>query len=101
MLKQGYIRARFNIVIIGLGALFLFTNCFSCKSKQPNSTKKTVHELIRNCPDEWIINAMPGVGSTAKSKEYYIYQGKRRELSEFDTEWVKKNCKDLKAQTVH
>lgn len=33
---------------------------------------------------------MPGPGTNFE--EYYIVDGKRRELKEFDIEWVKKNC---------
>jgi hypothetical protein len=38
--------------------------------------------------------------STGKGAQYFIYQGKRRELSEFDFEWVQKNC-NLTPQVVY
>jgi len=51
--------------------------------------------LLKACPDEWIVDAMPGIGQPNPNdppKEYFIYQGVRRELSEFDVDWVKSNC---------
>ncbi len=58
----------------------------SCKSKE----KPADNDLLKICPEEWIQNRMPGPGTNFE--EYYIVEGKRRELKEFDIEWVKKNC---------
>ncbi len=41
---------------------------------------------------------MPGT-ETQEAKEYFILEGKRREIKEFDMEWVKKNC-SIKPQIV-
>lgn len=49
-------------------------------------------QLIKDCPDEKIVNKMPSVGNSSSPKEYYIYKGERHELSEFDNTWVSKNC---------
>ncbi len=49
--------------------------------------------LMRICPEEWIVNHMPStVGQETDLNEYFVYQGKRRELTEFDVNWVKSNC---------
>lgn len=48
--------------------------------------------LIRDCPEEKIINRMPTVGESSEAKTYFIYKGERRELEEFDLEWVEANC---------
>ncbi len=64
----------------------------------PIATNGTV--LIRDCPDEKIINAMPSFGEGGPPKVYYIYKGARKELYEFDEEWVGKNCK-VKTSTVY
>jgi hypothetical protein len=45
--------------------------------------------LVRACPDELIINKMPG---TQPQSSYYIIDGVRREISEFDTQWIGDNC---------
>lgn len=60
--------------------------------------------LIQSCPDEWIQNRMPTVvpeGEEATTpSEYYILDGGRREIAEFDTAWVEANC-NLEAQVVY
>jgi hypothetical protein len=57
----------------------------SCKSKE-----KSANNSLQTCPEEWIQNRMPGPGTNFE--EYFIIEGQRRELKEFDLEWVKKNC---------
>ncbi len=58
------------------------------------------------CPDEWFRNEEPCsfVNSpnecSGSLREYFILNGKRRELTEFDLGWVKKNC-NLKIQILH
>lgn len=49
--------------------------------------------LIKDCPQEKIINKMPSVGNSSKPNQYYIYKGERREINEFDSTWVSNNCK--------
>lgn len=47
---------------------------------------------IQDCPEEKIVNKMPVVGEPTLPREYFIYKGERRELAEFDTAWVRRNC---------
>jgi len=56
---------------------------------------------LKVCPEEWFSNQMPSTieSNTPVSKEYFIYKGVRRELSEFDVDWVKTNC-SVKPQVV-
>ncbi len=56
---------------------------------------------IQDCPETKIINRMPTVGVSAKPSEYYIYKGARREITEFDQEWVKRNCPNLQVEEVY
>jgi hypothetical protein len=55
----------------------------------------TVHflteALLRECPDEKIVNKMPSVDGQ-ENRDYYIEKGQRRELSQYDNPWVEKNC---------
>lgn len=51
----------------------------------------TTTSLLRVCPEKWYYIQPTVVGDTSL-REYYIYKGVRRELSEFDTNWVKANC---------
>ncbi|MEI8103400.1 MAG: hypothetical protein WCG84_00645 [Candidatus Moraniibacteriota bacterium] len=57
--------------------------------------------LLKVCPEEWFSNQMPSTieSNTRVSKEYFIYKGVRRELLEFDVDWVKTNC-SVKPQVV-
>ena len=58
---------------------------------------------IQDCPEEKIINKMPTIidGNAPKTpNEYYIYKGERREIKEFDTAWIEKNCPNIKEQEV-
>ncbi len=55
---------------------------------------------LQQCPDKWFDNRMPSVISkTPEIREYFIFEGGRRELDEFDLEWIQKNC-NLKKQVV-
>lgn len=56
---------------------------------------------IQDCPDEKIINKMPQVGGQGLPSEYYIYKGERKEITDFDQEWLKKNCPSIKVQEVY
>jgi hypothetical protein len=73
-----------RILFLAIVTLFLY----SCKCKK--NTVNSNSNLLKICPEEWIQNRMPGPGTNFE--EYYIVDGKRRELKEFDLEWVKKNC---------
>ena len=94
-----------KIILIYLISLSIFV---SCKSNEPSilsyNYKNTpgqidsitpigIH-LIRNCPDEYVMNAMPGdcMSKSKISNFYYIYKGQRKEIGDFDTSWVRKNC---------
>ena len=51
--------------------------------------------LLRACPSQVIINQMPAYQSYSNQNlpsTYYIYNGQRHELSEFDQAWVAGNC---------
>ena len=48
--------------------------------------------LIRDCPEEKIINRMPVAGESSEAGAYFIYKGERHELEEFDLDWIEANC---------
>jgi len=77
--------------------LIVFVGIISCCAKKKNNSVNS-STLLRVCPEEWIQNKMPGL-EEQEAKEYFILDGKRRELKEFDMEWVKKNC-TIKPQIV-
>lgn len=71
----------------------------SAVGRVPPSCQFAACPLVRSCPDEWIENRMPGPISN-EPKEYYIVDGERRELSDYDNAWVRANC-DLEKQVVY
>lgn len=71
------------------GVVFLLGTITSCCAKK--NIENTSNTLLKVCPEEWIQNKMPGPESQ-EAKEYFILEGKRRELKEFDLDWIKKNC---------
>lgn len=48
--------------------------------------------LLQECPDEKIVNKMPVIEPGDDSNEYYIVDGARREVGEYDAAWVEANC---------
>lgn len=69
-----------------------------------NSTKPSVDGKLRECPEKYFEDRMPQIIDPKKPNKtpraYFIYKGQRRELSEFDTSWVWKNC-DVEKQIVY
>ncbi len=47
--------------------------------------------LRKDCPDEWIENRMPGL-SEPSAAQYFIIDGERKEIDDFDLPWIKSNC---------
>lgn len=50
---------------------------------------------IRDCPEEKIENLFPtpiDKGAKTPPRTYFIYKGQRREIDEFDLEWLKQFC---------
>lgn len=61
----------------------------------PAETGENIEAVrLQECPDEWIENRMPGMpeGDEANTEQYFIVDGERRELSEFDVTWVIESC---------
>ena len=53
--------------------------------------------LLQQCPDEWIRDLSPcdapeGAECEMLQPIYYMLDDQRRELTEFDNEWVESNC---------
>lgn len=80
-------------------------------SKQPAeevepapSEGNKVYAKKRGCPEEWISNQMPRSvepgSQNEPPSEYYIVDGKRAELTEYDTAWVEQNC-NIKKEIVY
>ena len=53
---------------------------------------------IKSCPDELIINKMPSTDNS--STNYFIVNGERKEISDFDLSYVIENC-DINKSAVY
>ena len=93
--KFVYICSIVAIVIIAAAIIVLAR----WKSAGHSSGVQDANEKIRQCPDEWINNQMPTTGQEKSNSEYFIINGQRREVDEFDLDWIQKNCV-IKKQTV-
>ncbi|WP_433903359.1 hypothetical protein [Sphingobacterium puteale] len=80
-----------------LAYLLILTAAFtSCKTSQ-----RSQQALIRECPEEKIVNKIPGPPVKGESEKiYYIYQGKKVSPKQFDQEWLDKNC-EIKETVVY
>ncbi|KKQ49498.1 MAG: hypothetical protein US68_C0014G0011 [Candidatus Shapirobacteria bacterium GW2011_GWE1_38_10] len=91
-----------NIIIvlslISVGALgYVF---IGGENKYTGIPKATI-EKLRICPDSWIENRMPGGSQeVTENRQYFIIDGERREIDEFDIDWIKENC-DIKPKIVY
>ncbi len=86
-----------NKILISVSVLVLLTGCIPEIKSQENSPD--LNTKLRQCPDKWIDNQMPSTDKIKPETQYFIFNGERRELNEFDIEWVQKNC-NLKKQIV-
>lgn len=51
-------------------------------------------DKLRICPDIQVDNQMPGIsGIKGYPRQYFILNKGRREMTEFDLDWVNNNCK--------
>lgn len=75
---------RISISVLIMTTIFFIAGC-----------NKDESNLIKDCPEEKIIDKSPTISDNPNEinpKEYYIYNGQRREINEFDNKWVTKNC---------
>ncbi|WP_343565885.1 hypothetical protein [Sphingobacterium sp.] len=79
-----------------LAYLLILATFTSCKTRQ-----NTQQSLIQDCPEEKIVNKIPGPPVKGESeKVYYIYQGKKVSPKQFDQAWLEKNC-EVKETVVY
>ena len=68
------------------------------------TSTKPVDGKLRECPEEYFEDRMPQIidpkNPDRTPRAYFIYKGRRHELSEFDTAWVFKNC-DVEKQVLY
>ncbi len=69
----------------------------ACMTDHQETYCKDYFQLIQSCPEQKVVDYMPIVCIQAPcnpiDRSYYIYNGQRREMSEFDNNWVRDNCR--------
>lgn len=84
------------ILIVLVAVISVFAVLFFIDRSKPENEQSiippTPSAKLQLCPDEWVDNQMPGDFSDKFQRQYFILNGERRELEEFDVEWVQKNC---------
>ena len=58
----------------------------------PKKLTGSATSLIRDCPEERIIDKMPTTGTQTAPRSYFVYKGQRAEIAAFDTAWLRINC---------
>jgi len=91
------------VLLILLGLIYvIFGSSFIANERVENAELDQQGAKIRaemsvvGCPDQKIVDKMPSViddtGVISPPKAYYIKDGKRVEISEYDQIWVSANC---------
>ena len=76
---------RFGIILVlALVAIAVFAGVFVIQKDQPDLTKA--------CPDKWIEDRMPGPETDTIERQYFIINGQRAKIEEYDIDWMKNNC---------
>lgn len=89
------------LIILPLIALGTIGYLFIKGEGDPSSIPEEKSEKIRICPDSWIENRMPGPPQEInKNRQYFIIDGERREIDDYDLDWIKENC-DIKPKIVY
>lgn len=91
------------VILIALATIVTVIGC-----GQKNSTNAVAEipesRLQRVCPEKWIDNRQPCVCDQPPCScggQYLIVNGSRKELAEFDLEWIKANCPVNKPEVVY
>ena len=87
------------IPVVGFLVIFLLSGCSNLPDEKETNknepevpTSTPTSEKLKICPDEWVVNKMPTTG-TKKNEQYFIIDGKRQEIENFDIDWIESNCK--------
>lgn len=95
----GVIGILVGLVVVAVIGGVSFYVLSANKSGEPNGTQEST--LIQECPDKWIHDRMPRIGEgNDPPAQYFIIDGQRKEIKDYDLEWVKANC-SVKVQGVY
>jgi len=82
--------------IVILGGYFINRQSYPSLSNLPKSIKYQLMSMFIKCPDQKIYNGELIVGKLQNRqntiKEYFVVDGNRKELEDYDLNWVKEKC---------
>lgn len=97
-------------VLLAIIFVSLLGNIYLYFVKNQNPTSSTLdtsilitptpRSLLKFCPDYLVDNKFPTMAGDTTPPQYFIVNNTRREISEFDSDWVKVNC-DLRKETLY
>ncbi len=89
------------ILIVAILVIGLVTWGFATREiRHPDNAGFPTDKGLEVCPDHWYDNQMPSYEPNISSTQYFVLDGERRELNEFDVDWVMDNC-DLEIEVVY
>lgn len=95
---------------VALFSTTLLTSLACGVSMRPDYTPtSTPYAKSKVCPDQWYINLQPTtyqdplIDSQQRKREmeYFVINGQRWELAEFDLDWVRQNCRVNKPTLIY
>lgn len=86
-------------LVLAIGILGMLLTGQTVTNVQTTRQKTTAQSTkIKECPDAWYENKMPGPDN--KTEEYLVFEGERKEIANYDLEWVQQNCEVNKSEAV-
>lgn len=79
-----------SLIIVATASFVNRSHTTSSSNKDDQTQKKS--SLLKKCPDEWIANHMPNTEETHVNDEYFILNGEREEIKNYDVKWIRSNC---------
>lgn len=88
-------------ILLVILSIIVLCNYFVCSKTYVNqlslfkNIRFQILSLFVKCPDQWIYDFMPIFEKQQDSyiaREYFIVNGERKELDDYDLEWVKEKC---------
>lgn len=99
-------------LVLFLTTIIIASSLYQRVSKSP-PVPSSVESLpaenskLQICPDKWYKNEQPCVYRDSpaecdkQQREYFVIDGKRKEVEEMDVDWIIKNCEVNKPELIY
>lgn len=96
------------ILVVLIVVIIVFTRQRSGETRSPvipSTPSPTISTKLKECPDAWYKNMIPIIIDDPKEAEYageyFMVDNERRELSDYDVEWIVDNCEVNEPQPIY